>query len=633
MTLIFPFLILSIISYFLSIYYKVSIFKSFLLTSILISLFLIFFGKIGLLSYTIIGLNFITIILSIFLLVKKKYNEEFILKIIYLLIIYLLLIWICNDLYFHKFDEFSEYGITSRLIFSENNVPSNIEYLIKGSSVKINFVSYFHYFFLKNTTLVFKEEIVYLAQSFFIIIVLNVILDFIKVSFLKKILITIIFYFIILSLGPGLDRIYMDSIIGLFITLIFLFFFKNEKSKIEYTILFIIVFTFPMIKANGIIIFLGILPILIFSKIFSKDKSIISSEYKSMIIIVLAFLCNFIFTKFYISKLTILNSNKFEHLNIYKIDKSSSFDISNLFLPSYKLKKNLDFTKIIKAQYDLTISNGIYHSKTFLVLNKIINQLNLNFKLIEIPLNLFFWFLIIFLISFFISKKDKHYRFITGISYLVFIIFYYFFLIYWGIINNLVNDDYSIEISWQRHLGSLILGFILFALSKFFNFYKNFLTIFFIFIISINITMPNSLRIFFPSNVIASDYWDAKSKKRSKVKKLSLKISQEINDYSTLMIVMNFTKDPYFQQIIKYELIKIDTQPFAAYNILKNVTNKRFNSNNNKLYFLIEDFYFNEFKKNFEDLLKQYNHGYEFKVIKNLDNFYLCNFYFKPLLN
>ena len=155
MQLVIPFLIISIYSYLISVVYKISVIRSYLTICISLTLFLIFLGKFGFLNYANELIKYFTFFLLLYLLFKKKFNSSYLLEVLLLLILFLLLIWVCKDFYYYKYDEFTEYGITTKLIFNENNLPSNIEYLQKGSHHKINFISYFHYFFLKNSTQVF----------------------------------------------------------------------------------------------------------------------------------------------------------------------------------------------------------------------------------------------------------------------------------------------------------------------------------------------------------------------------------------------------------------------------------------------------------------------------------------------
>ena len=159
MSIFFPFFILSIFSYFISYIYKIALARSYLISSISIMLLLIFFGKFGFLYWTNEMLKYLAVILLIYLIFKKKINTGYLKSFLLFFIIYLLLIFLCKDLFLYKYDEFSEYGITSKLIFVENNLPSNIDYIQKGSHHKINLISYFHYFFLKNSSNIFQEDI------------------------------------------------------------------------------------------------------------------------------------------------------------------------------------------------------------------------------------------------------------------------------------------------------------------------------------------------------------------------------------------------------------------------------------------------------------------------------------------
>ena len=580
MQLVIPFLIISIYSYLISVVYKISIARSYLTICISFTLFLIFLGKFGFLNYANEFIKYFTFFLLIYLFLKKKFNLSHLKEVFFLLIIFLLLIWVCKDLYYYKYDEFSEYGITTKLIFNENNLPSNIEYLQKGSHHKINFISYFHYFFLKNSTDIFREDITYLAHSFLKTILIITILSFINLNFNRKIIIGIIFYFIIYTLGPGFDRLYVDSIVGLLISVILLIYFNKQNDKSDLLLLFLIVSAFPMIKPNALVIICGLLPIFLFYSFFQK-------KVVPLIIIITAILFNFIFTKFYIHPFQFVNSFQAKDLqktekNFFKIHPTQSFNLENLnqynFYPLEKIINNKkDF---IKTQLKELKENGIYHSKTFLVLNKILDQINFEKKIIEIPLNIFFWFLIILLISYFISKNDKGMKIPWLIFlYFSFLITYFIFLTYWASKNNLINDDFTMSISWERHLGTIILGIILFLLIHYFKVYKSYVILFSALIVSLNITLPNSIRVFMPEEIInKNQFWDQKYQQRVKIKNLSKKINNKLEDYSNLLFLVNKQDDPYFLPILKYELIKINTvdinsdniEPFLNSNSFKN---------------------------------------------------------------
>ena len=296
MSIFIPFIILSIWTYSLANFYKTNLTRAYLIVSILIIILSILFGKIGLLVFTIHSINFFSFFLLGYLLYSKKYSIYNFKKLVLFLIIYSVLVLISKDLFFYKYDEFSEYGITSKLIFTENAIPSNIDYVQKGSHHKLNLISYFHYFFLKNSTKIFQENIVYLSHSFFLIILISVILSFINEKPKKKIFIGVIFYFLIYILGPGLDRVYVDSILGLSFAIILLLYFNQNNKKSDQLLLFLLIFILPMIKPNGLLVVIGLISIFIFS-FFLKRRS------KNLVLVIAAFLLNFLFTEYYISDL------------------------------------------------------------------------------------------------------------------------------------------------------------------------------------------------------------------------------------------------------------------------------------------------------------------------------------------
>ena len=624
MQLVIPFLIISIYSYLISYAYKISISKSYLKTSISIIFFFIFLGKFGLLNYANEIIKYVSFIILLYLFYKKNFNSSNLFEVFFLFILFLLLIWICKDLYYYKYDEFTEYGITSRLIFSENNLPSNIEYLQKGSHHKVNFISYFHYFFLKNSTDIFREDITFLSHSFLIIILLAVILSFINLNFIKKIIIGMTFYFIIYTLGPGFDRLYVDTIVGLFISVILLIYFNQKNTASDLVLLFLLTSAFPMIKPNALVIICGLVPIFFLYCVLQK-------KVISFSIIILAILFNLLFTKFYMHTFSnnVYATNKDVKDKIFKIDATQSFNLSNINQYNfYPFKKIINNKKIFtNTQFKELKQNGIYHAKTFLIFNKILDELNLKLKIIEIPLNIFYWFAIILLISYFVSKKDKETKLQWLIFlYLSFIISYFIFLTYWASKNNLINDDFTISLSWERHLGTIILGIILFLLIHYFKNYKTYVILISALIISINMTLPNSLRIFLPSEIInKNEFWKQKYHQRLEIKDLSTEIKKIVGNYSNLLFLVDNQDDPYFLPILKYELIKINTVDIQSDNKVQFFKNLSLQSS--KL-FIITDFkkgkviekVFEEIEKVFEEIENQKKFSIKSNLFQALSN-------------
>ncbi len=82
----------------------------------------------------------------------------------------------------------------------------------------------------------------------------------------------------------------------------------------------------------------------------------------------------------------------------------------------------------------------------------------------------------------------------------------FLFLIYWGIHQKLVNQDYTLEISWQRHIGNLILGYIIFLFIKTVTIYPiKYKSLILIFIIVSLCAMPRSLKHFLPHQMLMQD--------------------------------------------------------------------------------------------------------------------------------
>ena len=264
-----------------------------------------------------------------------------------------------------------------------------------------------------------------------------------------------------------------------------------------------------------------------------------------------------------------------------------------------------------------------------MILNKILSYINIDFKIINFSLNLIVWFILILLLSFFVTQKSNTLNInLVSLLYILFICSYYIVLIAWAGQNNLINDDFTLEISWERHLGTLILGLMIFILVRFYEKYSNNIIICLILIILINVAPANSIRVFLPKNIMLKDnYWNNKYNQRLSLKKLSNEISDEFEDYSNLVLVLENVKDPYFLPILKYELIKINTVDINANNSVHFFNN--FNFKKNKLYIMSNKTFEN---KRLMELFKKLNvlwkSNLSLQKKKSIDSFVFYEIYF-----
>ena len=540
LNLFFPFIFLSIISLLISVNFKINLKKSYLISTLSIPLIILFVGNFVSLYWAI---YIILIISLIFLIINKNYKKIFSIKLfkelfIYLIIYFLLIIYTTN-FFLHKYDEFSEYGIISKLIFSEEELMNNIlNIFAKGSPYKINIMGYLNYFFLKISFSEFKEQILYISQNTLNIIIIKNLLDFISGN-IKKIIFFLILFCLSFVLSTGFDKIYLDTTAALLISLIITTQLQDKNNSKYFVIFLSMIFLFSL-KTSATIIFIGISSVFIFYYLFEKN-------YKFIGFYLLLIFSTFIVEKFYSYNFYLNNlsysPNYKKKVNNITNFKSDNFISQNNYL---FLKKNF---------IDLT-EKGIYHSSTFLIFNKILQRLNINFKLIEIPLTLFFWILLLILLIKIINIENK-FKLIFFINiYIVFIFFYWLIILYWSLSNNLVNEDFSIEASWQRHLGAIILGILLYLIIVLFK--KNKIDLKHILIILIFLSViskPNSIRNFFPKEFVMKDaFWLQRYEQRVEIKKLSNFINNNVEKYSVLFDYAN-NKSAYFHPILNYELI------------------------------------------------------------------------------
>ncbi len=556
--LFFPFVFLSITSLLFSKTFNINLNKSFLISILFIPLFIFFIGNFVSLYWSI----YMLILINFFLILynqnfKKILTIETLQDLFLYFVIYFLIILYSSNFFLHKYDEFSEYAIISKLIFAEGELANNIHNIFaKGSPHKINILAYLNYFFLKTSLIEFKEQTLYIAQNTFNVIIILNLINFISKNS-NKIFFFIILFFLSFILSTGFDKVYLDTTLGLLISLIITIQFQ-DPNKSKYLIIFLAMIFLFSLKTSASIIFMGISFIFIFYYFLEKNYKII--VFYSFIILSSIGVEKFYLNNFYFNFASDKDKDKeIDNLisdKVYLKNQSYSLNYEKKLTKINELKNsNFNYLILNKNLKDL-FEKGIYHSSTFLIFNKIFEKLNINFKLIEIPLTLFFWLILISLLVKVINIEDKIKLTLFTTSYILFIFLYWLIILYWSWSNQLINEDFSIIASWQRHLGSVILGILLYLILIFLQ--KNKLTtiqIFLILIFIVIISKPNSIKNFFPKSFVMKDiFWSKKFKQRQNISKLSDFINNYSENYSTIFYFSKF-EDPYFLPILNYELI------------------------------------------------------------------------------
>ena len=589
--ILFPFLILSIISIFFSKKNNISLTKSFLVCILSIVFFIFIIGNFIPLYYAIyLILTYLLIIFFYIFFDKEKFKLNFYLRELLLIFIplFILVILYSHNLFLYKYDEFSEYGIISKLLFYEEKTLNNIhDIFYKGSPHKINIMGYLNYFFLKSSFLNYKEQLLYISQNTLNLILVMNILEFLSQKH-KKVIFFIVIYLLSFILSTGFDKVYLDITAGLLIALIILNQNLNpEKNK--YLIITLCMLFLFCLKTSTSIIFFGLAFIFILISIIGKN-------YKIVFFYLSILLCSFLIEKIYSSNSYLFKNEN--NLSVGNFTKNSSkiLTYENKFesVLSFSKKKfeYETFAEIIKRNYEFLSQEGIYHAKTFLIPNKIFNRLNINFNLIEIPLNIFIWFIFILILSKIANIEDKNQLYIFVGLFILFIIFYWLTILFWGWQNNLMNKDYSIEVSWQRHLGILIFALVVYLLVILFKHNNlNYVKFFFILIFLFNISTPLSLKVFFTKEFIRKDnFWSDKYNQRIEIKNLSKLITNNLKPYSTLIYSLD-NKNSYFQPILNYELTNISLFNIDKFQLIKlknlHLILEKYDKNN--LYLLINE--------------------------------------------
>jgi hypothetical protein len=507
-------------------------------------------------NYFFIFLIFLFLFIFFF---KKKINKN-IKEILFFISSILIIHFFSKDFYLYKYDEFSEYGIITKLIFYINTLPINDSSIWgKGTYEKINLLSSFYIFFLKNSFLDYQENTIIFSNIFYIItLVLYILSEFKNFSATKKIIAFFVIIIFTYMLNSGLDRIYPETILSLLlcIILIKINILNNKFNKLDFFIILLSLFIIFCIKNNGIIVSSLIGFLFIINLFFIK-------KYKAIIGVFLTLLFCVIFLKLHTIpiKLSAINGN--EEIN-YKILEKSIRSYNNTYatIPNAFIKnKDLTYEKVLNSIWISSKNESIYNLYSFSALNNFLSILKINFKVTNFGLNIFFWTFILLILHHLDKKsfmKGNYYYF----SLIIFIlIIYQAILAIWAWQNNLVNEDSSLLISWSRHLGIIINGFLsYYFLNILSNNSSNKLKfLLYCFIIFIIIFIPaRTFRGIMPQVVENKiPFWENKYELRKNITNLAKKIKNITGEDDFFLIVIeNNLLDPYFYPILKYDLIK-----------------------------------------------------------------------------
>ena len=543
----------------IQVFFNQSFFKSAFLSNNIIMLYYYLILKFDIFVF---GNYFFIFLIFLFLFIfffKKKINLNS-KEILFFLSSILIIHFFSKDFYLYKYDEFSEYGIITKLIFYINTLPINDSSIWgKGTYEKINLLSSFYIFFLKNSFFDYQENTIIFSNIFYIItLVLYILSEFKNFSATKKIIAFFVIIIFTYMLNSGLDRIYPETILSLLlcIILIKINILNNKFNKLDFFIILLSLFIIFCIKNNGIIVANLIGFLFIINLFFIK-------KYKAIIGVFLTLIFCIIFLKLHTIpiKLTAINENK--EIN-YKILEKSIRSYNNTYatIPNAFIKnKDLTYEKVLNSIWISSKNESIYNLYSFSALNNFLSILKINFKVTNFGLNIFFWTFILLILHHLDKKsfmKGNYYYF----SLIIFIlIIYQAILAIWAWQNNLVNENSSLLISWSRHLGIIINGFFSFyflnILSN--NSSKKVKFLLYCFIIFIIIFIPaRTFRGIMPQVVENKiPFWENKYELRKNITNLAKKIKNITGEDDFFLIVIeNNLLDPYFYPILKYDLIK-----------------------------------------------------------------------------
>jgi hypothetical protein len=573
--LLFPTLLIYLSTKIIQIFYLQNFFKSIFLVNIFINIYYYLILKINIFYLGNFLLIFLITISFIYFLIKKKIIitlKE--ISIFYTTII--LIYFYSKNFYLYKYDEFSEYGIITKLIFYINTLPINDNTIYgKGTYEKINILSCFYIFFLKNTFLDYYENIIIFANIFYIVIlILNILNEFKNLSIVKKIFAFFSIIIFTYMLSSGLDRIYPETIISLLLCLIMILTNKlNQKfNKLNFIIILLSLFLIFSIKNSGIVISVLISFFLIINFFFKK-------KYKAILGILLLLFFNQIFLKIHG---TPLNYNETYNPII-------TYNKTYATIPKTIADSNqVEFIKIIKSIWKSNVEESIYHLYSFSALNNFLSIIKINFKLPSIGLNFFFWILVL-ATFYYLDKISFLKKKIYFLCIILILIFYEIILTIWAYQHHLVNEDGTLLISWSRHLGSVINGFLMFYfLNNLSELNKGIKKIMYLIIIFIIIFIParaaRGITPQFIENKIS--FWKNKFELRENIDKLTNKIKATTGGKTFVLLVLeNNELDPYFYPILKYNLIKTNVIVISDYKLLEEKL-KKINHSKEEYYIL-----------------------------------------------
>lgn len=296
MSLLFLFLIITIVSYFLGIRCNKKISSTIFPATIMIILWIYIFGifhqlKLGCIS--LVGI-------SIFLLIYEVFNYKKIKKVtnisalFYLSIIFIISIVFFKNNHLINWDEFSHWGTYVKNMFYFQSLGNNSFTSIANSYPPG--ISIFQYF-LQFLNRKYQESFLFIALYILISIVFINIFENCKKSkgkFILNCFILIVFPCCFVA-ANSIDSIYVDTILGIVFAYCILSIIKKEISLFHFLNLFLSTSLLILIKDSGII-FAGVIYItLLFDIFFVRKKEYIkflksSNLSKKIICVILLFL-------------------------------------------------------------------------------------------------------------------------------------------------------------------------------------------------------------------------------------------------------------------------------------------------------------------------------------------------------
>ena len=416
-----------------------------------INLFLISLYTLIIFYFSFMGIfEIINIIITIFLIINFlyflfNYKKSENLGYIFFISIILLISYYFSPMGFLYWDEFTQWGTKPKEIFLSKTVYS--EYITTNSKYWI--ISLYHNFIIYGLNF-FDEKSVILSQVFINLSCLMFIFSFLKEQNVKNFLtLILLFYFSSSIFNYGYFTIYLDILLCLYFLCLFLYIFQDKEISWKDSLLISILSGFLFLIKGTSIVF-GFLIFIYLTLIFIRKKI----HYKKYFTIISIF-----FIIIFSYQLIIIFSNFGYHIKPdinYYSSKIEYIDLNKHFISALN-------------------SNNIYEGKFLNFIFKVIDHYNseifsLNF--LNFKFTFYFWLIFFIVINLLLLKYEKfNSYFEERLNFVVisFSLIFFIFFLYFSYKNYFGPAEAASMSSFGRYIGIFFLFWLFVIFIKLMN--------------------------------------------------------------------------------------------------------------------------------------------------------------------